>query len=41
MHRHILWHEHTGLHIIIFSHRSEIDFTEVIDYLIARLLVNV
>ena len=40
MHRHILWHEHTGLHIIIFSNKAEIDFIEVIDILIARLLIN-
>ena len=40
MHRHILWHGDTGLCIVVLSPYKEIDWDEVLDILIARVVVN-
>ena len=40
MHRHILFHEAAGIYIMVISPDADIDFLEVIDYLIAKTLVD-
>lgn len=40
MHRHVLWHEDTGLFIMVISPRDEVEWDEILDVLIARVAVN-